>query len=255
MSVLVRDIVILALAVPSELKDGRKSVCVAAWQKDLGLIRIYPCYANMGLGRWKVYDLELEKAGPSDNREESWKLFDADEYMRGNVYPLQTGKIQKLEDKLAILDPLVVDCVDEINQQRKSLCVVRPSTIAKAGFKENSAKKKSAGGDMFGREQDWVQTKADYEYQPYLEFQCSENCQKHHKQSVIEWGFYEWMRKNPGRESHVWENTYIFQDGYEPYLLLGNQANQRTSFLVINVINLKTGAIRAKDSRDQLSLL
>ena len=67
------DIVVLGMAVPEQIKDGRKTVCVAAYHQDLGLLRVYPCRADMGLNRWRRISAYLER-NPQDNRYESWKL-------------------------------------------------------------------------------------------------------------------------------------------------------------------------------------
>jgi len=246
-----RDVVMLGMTVPSLLKDGRRSICAAAYHADHGLIRIYPCTAAMKLSRWNVYDFDLER-NPKDNRHESWKLTHSEQYSSSKLAPIQTKKITKPEDKLSILSSLVVDCVSEVNDVRGSLCVVRPQTIIKTSFRENQpAQTKS---DMFGFVDSWLNTKSDYSHSPSIEFSCSDSCRIHHKMTVLEWGAYEWMRKHPGDGDRYWSNTNINKDGYETFLLLGNQANRRTSFIVINVICIKTGKALAIDSRRQISL-
>jgi hypothetical protein len=60
-----------------------------------------------------------------------------------------------------------------------------------------------------------------------------------HKQQIMEWGVFEWMRKNPSQPEKVFENLHIGEAGYETTLLVGNMALHRNSFMAISVFRLK----------------
>jgi hypothetical protein len=83
--------------------------------------------------------------------------------------------------------------------------------------------------------------KRDFKVEPRLKYTCAE-CevtQQFHDQVVIEWGFYEWMRKHPQSMEKVWDNAKIYSDEHEVHLFVGNQANHRTSFIVITVLQIQ----------------
>jgi hypothetical protein len=67
-------------------------------------------------------------------------------------------------------------------------------------------------------------------------------------------GCYEWFRKNPGKEAQVFENLRVKDEGYERYLLVGNQANHRSSYLVIGVIRWKRESKSGTKSPKQATL-
>jgi hypothetical protein len=70
----------------------------------------------------------------------------------------------------------------------------------------------------------------------------------------LEWGAFEWIRKNSGNEYKIIENWRLTDPQYEHFLLVGNQVKHRTSFLVINIIPFKTEMVLTSSIK-QIALL
>ena len=74
---------------------------------------------------------------------------------------------------------------------------------------------------------------------PKIMYRCSGCRAKHpHDQQIIDWGFYEWIRKNPDKKDQVWENAKLVNSDSDIYFLIGNQMVHRSSFMVISVFSL-----------------
>ena len=56
---------------------------------------------------------------------------------------------------------------------------------------------------------------------------------------LLDWGCYQWIKKNPGHQQQIWANMGVGQPDWMHYFLVGNQANRRTSYMVINVLRQK----------------
>lgn len=231
------DIVCLGLAVPEQTSKGNTTVCMAAYHPDLGMIRIYPCRPDMGLGRWRKFSAYVER-NPKDTRYESFKLYGASDGWDSLSVNL-TGKVPRSE-RLGILEKCQTTCVHDINTARLSLGVIKPETIFRVEYGKNPLYVKPSQRPLVLVESDrWVSTKADFPFQPIIMYRCHAGC-KGHKQTILEWGAYEWIRKNSGDEYQIIENWRLTDPDYEHFLVVGNQASHRNSFLVINVVPFKT---------------
>lgn len=232
------NVVVLGLAVPEQIRDGRKTVCVAAYHEDLGLIRIYPCRADMGLSRWQQISVDLER-NPSDTRYESFKLVGAKQQWDMLSQTVTThGKINKAQ-RLELLGKLQTTCVNDINTARFSLGIIKPYAMHDVWLDNNPTHLKPHQARMGVVDRDgWIQTKSDYPHQPRIAYQCSPGC-KGHNQTILEWGAFEWMRTHPNNPQQLIENWRLHDEMYEHYLVVGNQAQHRNSFLVINVLWFK----------------
>lgn len=242
MSVTLHDVVILGTAVPEQIKDGRKTVCVAAWQKDMGLIRLYPCRGDAKWkARWSVIDVHVER-NPKDTRRESFKIVgshdDWEGFSESSVIYRGAMTAQKGRE---IIDALPVSCVSSVNTNRDSLCIINPIDL----------RWRMAANPSYGKSRNellieypgesWLSTKSDFQFQPRLQFRCSKDCTIHHDMTVVEWGAFEWIRKNPNPETamRLFDNWRLGNPDYDISLLLGNQACHRNSFIVISVFFMK----------------
>lgn len=245
------DIICLGLAVPEQISDGRKTVCMAAYHADLGLIRIYPCRADMGLHRWQRFSAYIER-NPQDTRYESFKLYGSKDGWDSLSVSLQ-GTVPR-DERLALLDKLKTTCVSDINTARLSLGIIKPTEILSVWYDRNPLYTKTKQHPIaLVKSDEWVLTKSDFPFQPRIIYRCHPNC-KGHNQSILEWGAFEWVRKNSGNEYQIIENWRLDDSNYEHFLLVGNQAQHRTSFLVINLIPLKT-EMALSPSIKQIALL
>ena len=86
-----------------------------------------------------------------------------------------------------------------------------------------------------------VQEKNEFEYEPRLNYTCPvcTTKQGYHDHQILEWGAYEWMRKNPREIDRLWENLHLEDDDYEKYFFVGNQLQYQKSFMVISVLRFK----------------
>lgn len=184
----------------------------------------------MKLGRWKVYDLDIEPVGSSDNRLESYHLC---KNITTEIKPVRT--IRKAEDKRELLTDLVVDCVEDVNDEHYSLCVVKP-TILKTYWRDNETKETSNDGE---EEYAWCLSRDRYKYSPKIDFKCSAGCRNKsgaHKKTVIEWGAYQTLRKFPDKNQY-WTNLNLPER--DTWFFLGNMKNRRNCFIIIAVITMK----------------
>lgn len=228
---LLKDVVILGTTVPMELKDGRKTVCTAAYHHDHGLIRLYPTSALDGLKRWHPVYADVER-NPSDTREESWKLTRSKDW--GRRVPLfdRVGvKPIPREDQLEIIDRCAVVCPRDQDKALKSLGILKAPEITDYGFVDNTVKPREVPGY---RHEAFVHTRADYALVPKIWYRCGHG--HVHEATLLEWGAYEWMRKNPDNLDGYWANVRISHPAWIKDLLIGNQANARTAWIGIGIL-------------------
>lgn len=240
-SVSVDNIIILGNAVPDEISDNRKTVCTAGYSEELGLIRIYPVPPDAKLNRWEIVGLNLER-NPRDTRDESWKIKDSKSNWDRLKYSIRRGgKLANREHQLQLLDLMMnkygVNCISELNEKKKSLGFVDPS-IVKYYFAERSKVDDTVQTTLFNDEP--FLTIGNYHIQPRLVYTCPECTVKgFHDQQILEWGAYEYMRKNPVKYENIWANLNLDNEQYKKRLLVGNQALHRNSFMVISIFRNK----------------
>ncbi len=232
------DLVVLGRGAPDALRDGRVAICVAGWSRKEGFVRIYPTRLTSPLKQWNIVSVSVEK-NPSDNRRESWKIVgSATDWDRldENIRVVDTlGR----EERISLVPALASGCVAELNAERVSLGIIHPSELkgylSEREDVDHTVQRTLMGGSV-------PKTKINYSLRPRIVYRCGK-CRSvnGHDQQTIEIGCYEWFRKNPGKAAQVFDNLQIGNPEYEKYLLVGNQANHRTSYLVIGVIRWKLG--------------
>ena len=240
-SVSVDDIIILGNAVPDEISDNRKTVCTTGYSEELGLIRIYPVPPDAKLTRWAKVGLDLER-NPRDTRKESWKIRGSKTNWSRLKYNIRRyGEIKEKLDQVALVDSLFdkygVSCVSSLNERKESLGFVDP-LISKYYFAKRSKVENSVQTTLFNAEP--FQTIRNYDIQPRLVYSCPKcTGRMYHDQQILEWGAYEFIRKNPEKYENIWENFGINNELYKKRLLVGNQALHRNSFMVISIFRHK----------------
>ncbi len=239
MTVQIDDVIILGRGVPEQISGGRVTVCVAGYSPTQGFIRLYPTRIDSPLHTWSIVSVEVER-NPQDNRQESWKFPESrTEWQYINRHINAVGMYPR-EARLSLLDSIRSDCVAQINDARASLGVIRP--VIKRHYLAPNERHTEAYQPLFEiMEHADVMTKRDYIAEPRLSYICGETCRtKHgHDMQLLDWGCYQWMRKHPDNAQQIWRNMGIGVDGWTHFFLVGNQANQRTSYIVINVLRQK----------------
>jgi len=240
------DLVVLGRACPEPLKDGRVTVCLAGWSNTYGFMRIYPTRTDTKCHTWDVIKLNVERNN-QDTRKESWKIVGSKSEWESLADKIEVvGEIKSPKQRLNIIGNLTDSCVNVINDAHRSLGIIKPTKIVKTYFQENDDYGQLMQLGLPGMtELDSVKVKRDFPYEPRVIYQCPQ-CQsvaKQHDQQILEWGFYEWFRKEPDKKEQVWDNARFYRDDTAIYLLVGNQALYRNSFLVISVLRVPAGAI------------
>jgi len=118
------DLVILGRAVPEPIKNGRVTVCTGGYSPKLGLIRVYPTKPSTPIRRWDIVRVPVEK-DPRDTRTESWKIQGSrSEWERLDEKVEVVGRL-KSDDRPNLVANLTDGCVNEINEARRSLGIVK----------------------------------------------------------------------------------------------------------------------------------
>lgn len=126
---ILEDFVMLGTTVPEPNSDGRVFVCSAGVSSELNsLVRIYPLARKAVPRRWGKFRVPLER-NSMDSRTESWRVKGnrdpASHWAINNVFEeVQTTYPERLRADL--LDPFVTGSIEEANNRRLSLAVVRP---------------------------------------------------------------------------------------------------------------------------------
>lgn len=232
----INDLIILGRGAPDQIRDGRITVCVAGFSPSLGFVRIYPTKITSPLKQWSIVSVPVER-NPQDTRPESWKIQGSkDEWDRLDEKIKVVGELTRAQ-RQALIPTLASDCVSVLDEKHISLGIIKPSML-EPELSERTDVTKEVQLTLFGTP--LPKTKSHYKLQPRLHYRCfSCRLEKGHDQQIIEMGCYEWFRKNPGKEAQVFENLRIKDERWERYLLVGNQANHRSSYLVIGVIRWK----------------
>jgi hypothetical protein len=241
--ILVDDLVVLGNAVPDIISDQRITVCTVGFSPHFGLIRIYPVPAVSPMKRWNVVEVPLER-NPVDNRFESWKIQGSkSEWDKLSSKIQLKGQLPKAEQR-SLLDKLHSmfggQCVEEFNDKKVSLGMIRPQVVSYALEKREDYE--AIAQTQLG----WVTpflTIKNYPLKPVIEYRCP-NCKTKnpHKQQVVEWGVFEWMRRNPSAPEKVWENLHLTDAGRDRSFLVGNMTLHRNSFMVISIFRPKLNA-------------
>jgi hypothetical protein len=234
------DLIVLGRAVPETIKNGRTTICTAGHSKSLGFVRIYPTKHTSPLTQWSIVKVPVER-DPRDTRRESWKI-------QGSKYEWDTldkkiecvGKLER-EDRLNLIANLADGCIRHVNDEKRSLGIVKP-TIEERYFSNTADYDPSIQTTLFGPPP--PKSKSQYPKIPRIRFRCSDcKAEKSHDMTVLEWGFYEWLRKNPDNIEQVWENALLDSPDHEIFFLLGNMLRYRNAFLIISVLRLPKGSV------------
>ena len=240
------DLVILGRACPEPLKDGRVTVCLGGWSDKLGFVRLYPTRPDMKWHRWDVVRVEVER-NPRDTREESWKIAGSKDEWETLADKVEiVGRVDSPERRRNLIGNLTDPCVSVINNERRSLGIVKPQ-ILKTYFQDNPHYGKMWQLGLPGlTELDGVEVKRDFPFEPRIRYRCPD-CQAaagYHDQQILEWGFYRWFVRHPEARDQVWENAQFGREDTDIYLFVGNQFAHRSSFIVISVLRVPAGPVR-----------
>ncbi len=263
-----RNLIVLGQGAPNRIRKlkGRQGRCICVWSEEIGFCRLYPIPYGY-LGDWNIMDACVRyptRDGRKNtfviyNYEKEWpnlnKRIIVHKTSTRRVYPFKTEKDRKNRLKIAKEDwiPLVErlakeSSVSKIQDKNESFGVVEPLKM-ELKLEEN---KKSATAQYrltlfckdIERLDETIMDQKDYAWIPYLWYWCKNKCSiSHpHKQKIVEWGAYRWMKKNPNSREHcekLKENFHIGDPEWKHYLLIGNLKKHPKSYIIVKIIRFK----------------
>jgi hypothetical protein len=233
---IIEDFVMLGTTVPEPNSDGRVFVCSAGASEEYqGLVRIYPLARRNAPHRWGVHKVQLER-NPQDNRRESFKI--AGDRRPGSHqwinYKFEVvKKVYSPNARASFLSRYAIGSIREANEKRLSLAIIHPDEIELA-FDDNRASSDPPQLTLFDAGESTGESGARrFRWMPRLRFW--DECGRHNLM-LRDWGVFEFQRKN--EEKYFLENLQgALHLSASSSLLVGNMNNQRTTWLVISVLN------------------
>lgn len=235
------DLVVLGNAAPDEISDSRKTVCTVAFSKEYGLIRIYPVPPSSSMKRWNVVSVPLER-NTKDSRGESWKIqgskMEWDTLANKIILKRKLSRNEWVELITHLKKNHSYDCIEDINDKKLSLGIIVPKILDR---KLEQRKEVDPTVQATLVNENLFMTIQNYGVRPVITYSCP-NCRTknhQHSQGVLEWGLYEWLRRNPSNKEQVWENLHIGESGYDQVFLVGNMNLHRSRFMIISIFRYK----------------
>ncbi len=221
------DFICLGRTVPEESKKYGAKVCMAGLSRELGsLMRVYPLPVVNPIKARHECILELER-NHQDNRRESWKLrHRKDGILSVSLKPVLT------EELIAALRLHIARSIEELNECRSSLGVLELGQ-PRGFFRERNDITHPDQGMLFEVTDECFGAGA-IDLAPYIEFRDQDS--RRHELQIREWGCYEWIRKERARAAQLWDNLRL--GTASTLAIVGNQANRRTSWLIIKTFNI-----------------
>lgn len=234
-----KNVVILGRAAPEEMNDGRQTVCTGGWSPTRGFIRLYPIDPQANLfSRWDIVNAEVER-NSSDSRHESWKIKGRKKDQQEKIEVIGEYPPQK---RATLLHNLEDDCVNDINDSKRSLGIIRPSSIPELRFKDweeddEPGKQAKLFDEIKELEPD---TREDFNFNIKVRYECPDckTKQGYHQQTLLGWGAYMGLKNVDAPEQL--EDNYRFRDeNYRHWMFVGNLNQYKGTFITISVIWMK----------------
>jgi hypothetical protein len=237
------DLVVLGNSCPDIIGDQRITVCTAGYSPKHGLVRIYPVPPKSQMKRWNIVEVPLER-NPTDTRFESWKIQGSKSEWGTIASKIRLeGKVAE-KQRTALISRLHslfgASCVEDLNDRQVSLGMIKPEIY---GWRlEKREDYESAAQTQLGKTTPFLTIK-NYPLKPVIEYRCPKcRTEKPHKQQIVEWGVFEWMRQHSDKADQVWRNLGMGESHVDRTFLVGNMALHRNSFMVISLFRFKSDA-------------
>jgi len=235
-----KGLVVLGQGAPNSLRDGRISRCVCAYSKEQGLARLYPIPKTL-LRQWDVFDATVEP-NSQDHRENTWKIYNAKkDWRRIQKWVRKKGEYPQAERR-KLIESLATDNLSSLIEHRKSFGIIEPKIIGFELVKQNEIT--SIQTSIFDLDYHII-NQNEFKFKPYVSYECKNKCSCKnpvHKQQIVEWGCYEWMRKNPNDEEHckkVFENLRLQDNEWKKFFLVGNIHKSPKTYVIVGVLRYK----------------
>jgi hypothetical protein len=244
MSEWLKEMVVLGQGAPnkSQKLGGRQGRCLCLWSNATGYCRVYPIPYGY-VKDWQIIDV-LVRQSANDGRENSYVI---DQYektwpnlSRQIVPRRQLNRIESIE----LLKALAKDNFANIRDNRHSFGIIKPSSFELKLEKNLDKSIAQTRLSYFEQENDndLIMDQNDYAWLPYIFYSCECTVKHPHTSKLVEWGAYQWMKKNPNNYDHcvkLLENFHINDAQYEHFLLIGNLKRYPRTYVVVKLFRFK----------------
>lgn len=236
----INNLVILGRAAPEELSDGRQTVCTGAWSPNRGFIRIYPVNPRSNIfSRWDVVNVEVER-NPDDSRHESWKIKGRKQDQEERVEV--KGEFPR-DQRATLLSNLEDDCVNDINEARRSLGIIKPQNINGLVYEDWEDDDEGYEQLKLFQDQDEFrpENRDDFEHKIKIDFECPDckTQQGYHRPSLLEWGAYMGLRNGANTPEELESNYQMDNPEYDHWIFVGNMNQYKSTFIAISILWIK----------------
>jgi len=247
-----KDMVVLGQGAPNQIKKIGKQQgrCLCLWSEKTGFVRVYPVPFGY-VKDWEIINVQVRKPN-NDGRENSFVVYNYENewhnlfrriYAQKRINRLgnKVNKEIPRKERIKFLENLPKTTFSEIRDNRKSFGLIKPAKLDL--FLKKNREKSQAQMTLFDLDY-CIMNQNDFAYIPYLRYECDGECKsKHpHEQKIVEWGAYQFMRKNPNSKEHcvkLKENYHIGEKDYVHYVLIGNIKKYPTTYIVVKLIRFK----------------
>jgi len=248
-----RKILIATKTYPSISTKYRETVCTAGILLDndetpLLWVRIYPVrFRHLDFDkrypRWSILSAEIER-NQKDNRLESYRINDNSIHV---IRKIDTRNAW--EERKQFLFPLQFDSVADLQQQGKSLGLIKPKRILRY-YTEKTSRQWSQKQQAVLDQTDLFEPSVDLEKIPYkFGYQFVDGDDRQHKYSISDWEIQELYRKSKNQSR--WESPekreeealakvrqkleVDFLANKDLYFIVGNLKNHQNAFMIIGL--------------------
>lgn len=228
---IIEDFVMLGRTEPVESTKHGVTVCSAGysveWRK---LVRVYPLPWPNNISAGTLCRMPLRRPR-DDSREESWRI-NAGETAANALDAVEVLGQANRDNEYEFLKSLAVPSIKYANDNRMSLAIIEPRNMTWA-YERRPDMDPAEQIVMFERrESESVVHQSDLVRRIGFEDEDGP-----HSLQLKDWGCNEWLRKDRFKPEQLWDNLRFTDKSYEHLLLVGNQKNRRTSWLVIRTIS------------------
>ena len=247
------NLLVLGQGAPNTPKslNHQRATCVALWSEtDNKYYRIYPVPCGI-VGDWDYIDVEVIKS-KTDTRKDSFKVYNSDKEWPKIRIKVLSKKISR-EEKIELVKKLATETISKAEKERANFAIIDPKEtnfIIEQRKSEEIDKNQHKLSDYseIGEDLDQdPQNQKAYPWRIKLGYTCKGDCfcqkTKPHRQTIVEWGAYEWMRKNSKDKDHckkLEDNYRLKNKEWKHWLLVGNQKLHPHKYLVVKIIRFKT---------------
>jgi hypothetical protein len=248
-----RKILIATKTYPSISTKYKETVCTAGILLDndenpMSWVRIYPIrFRELDFDRryprWSIISAKIER-NDKDYREESYKIDDSSIEI---IRKIDTKK--KWEERKSFVLPIQFKSIKELQENNKSLGIIKPKTIEKY-FSKKTSREWSEKQKTVQAQMDFFELSVQLDKIPYqFGYQFTEENGKSHRYTISDWEIMQLYRncrdrsQEPTQEGKEAEALLKVRQKLEDqflskndlYFIVGNLKNHCNTFMIIGL--------------------